>query len=146
MWCGPNDGGIKRGDRADTGDLEARHKDGVGEAGSGVSAGSGGATGHSTAVADSMEEPVDVDTEHQEDRTLPESAGDTELDDLTIKTADDPTLGLTNIGGVPADDWAADTGPDHGPGERLGNPATPRKIAHDKAAPKKSAAKKRKSK
>jgi hypothetical protein len=24
MWCGPNDGGIKRGDRDDTGDLQAR--------------------------------------------------------------------------------------------------------------------------
>ena len=24
MWCGPNDGGIKRGDRAETGDEQAR--------------------------------------------------------------------------------------------------------------------------
>lgn len=27
---GQNDGGIKRGDRADTGDLQAQHKDGAG--------------------------------------------------------------------------------------------------------------------
>ena len=33
-----------------------------------------------------------------------------ELDELTIKSADDPTLGLTNRGVVPPQDWAADTG------------------------------------
>lgn len=37
------------------------------------------------------------------------------IDDLTILDAEDPTLGLTNIGDVPADDWAADTGPDRAP-------------------------------
>jgi hypothetical protein len=33
------------------------------------------------------------------------------LDDLTIVSADDPNLGLTNYEGSGPDDWAADTGP-----------------------------------
>src|SRR5438270_456721 len=33
-WCGPNDGGIKRGDRADTGDNQARPTAGAGPEGS----------------------------------------------------------------------------------------------------------------
>jgi hypothetical protein len=37
------------------------------------------------------------------------------LEDLTIVSADDPSLGLTNYGDVPADDWAADTGPTRNP-------------------------------
>ena len=36
-----------------------------------------------------------------------------DLDDLTVMDASDPSLGLTNIGDIPADDWAADTGPTH---------------------------------
>jgi len=35
---------------------------------------------------------------------------DAEIDDLNIKNADDPTLGLTNVGGKEPEDWAADTG------------------------------------
>ena len=34
-----------------------------------------------------------------------------DIDDLSIVDATDPGLGLTNIGDVQADDWAADTGP-----------------------------------
>ena len=33
------------------------------------------------------------------------------LEDLTIVSADDPSLGLTNVGDVGPDDWAADVGP-----------------------------------
>ena len=40
-----------------------------------------------------------------------ESLGQDDLDVLTVTDADDPNLGLTDIGGVPADDWAANTGP-----------------------------------
>ena len=47
---GMNDGGVKRGDREDTGDLEAQHKEGVGRQGSGVRAGDGGPSGAATAV------------------------------------------------------------------------------------------------
>ncbi len=47
---GMNDGGIKRGDREDTGDLEARPKDGVSRQGSGVRAGDEGPSGAATAI------------------------------------------------------------------------------------------------
>jgi len=48
---GMNDGGVKRGDREDTGDLQAQHKDGVSRQGSGVRAGDGGPAGAPTADA-----------------------------------------------------------------------------------------------
>ena len=64
-YCGPNDGGVKRGDGAETGDNEARP------------------------------------TAHEEI---------SEMEDLTILGKDDPALGLTNVAGVPPEDWAADTG------------------------------------
>jgi len=45
---------------------------------------------------------------------LPKSLPDgEELGELTVMEADDPALGLTNIGEIPPDDWAADTGPAH---------------------------------
>ena len=53
-----NDGGIKRGDRADTGDLEAQHKDGVGRKGSGVRAGDDGPAGMPTADPSSFDGSV----------------------------------------------------------------------------------------
>lgn len=37
------------------------------------------------------------------------------LDDLTIRDADDPSLGITNVGNIGPDDWAADTGPARAP-------------------------------
>jgi hypothetical protein len=55
LWCGQNDGGIKRGDRADTGDEKAQPTKGVGRDGSGVRGGAndeddqGGSSGHPTA-------------------------------------------------------------------------------------------------
>lgn len=76
-WCGPNDGGIKRGDSAETGDEEAAPTEGA-------------------------EPEDDVESLH-----------DSDLDDLEVLPSDDPKLGLTDIGGVPADDWAANTGPTH---------------------------------
>jgi hypothetical protein len=69
----PNPGDIKRGDREDFGDLEARPDE--------------------TAY------------------NVVHGSGDAELDELTVLDADDPELGLTNIGETPPDDWAADTGP-----------------------------------
>lgn len=33
------------------------------------------------------------------------------IDDLTVRGADDPSLGLTNVDDRPPEDWAADTGP-----------------------------------
>ena len=72
-----------------------RHKDGVSESGSGVPGGDGGANGHVTGNSNPMGAAHSVD----------------DLDDLTVLDADDPTLGLTNYGDVPPDDWAANTGP-----------------------------------
>lgn len=101
-----NRGGISRGDRADTGDLEARPTEGVGPEGSGVPGGDGGATGHPTANPDALPGgPAYSST------GIAEISGDTDLEDLTIHGASDPDLGLTDIGDVPPDDWAADTGP-----------------------------------
>ena len=103
-------GGIKRGDRAETGDLEARPSDGVSRAGSGVHGGGGGAEGHVTA------DPSSLGTEGPGATELvgtPLHTGDTELDELTVMDAADPNLGLTNVGDIPPDDWAADTGPTH---------------------------------
>ncbi|HYZ84282.1 MAG TPA: hypothetical protein VE621_07755 [Bryobacteraceae bacterium] len=76
-----NDGGVKRGDRADTGDLTAIPKGGR------KSPEAGGAL--------------------DPNNPFPEGG----LEDLTFKEATDPTLGLTNIGTKEAEDWAADTGP-----------------------------------
>lgn len=80
--CAANDGGIKRGDRADTGDEEAGPTEGA--------------------------EP--------EDET--ESLGQSDLDDLAVVDADDPSLGLTDIDDVPPEDWAANTGPTRSAEER----------------------------
>jgi hypothetical protein len=41
--------------------------------------------------------------------------GTGDLEDLTIVSADDPSLGLTNYGDRGPDDWAADTGPGRNP-------------------------------
>jgi hypothetical protein len=45
---GLNDGGIKRGDREDTGDLEAQPTESVGREGSGARGGDGGPSGNVT--------------------------------------------------------------------------------------------------
>ena len=39
--------------------------------------------------------------------------GDPDLEGLTVMDEEDPDLGLTNIGEIGPDDWAADTGPTH---------------------------------
>jgi hypothetical protein len=41
----------------------------------------------------------------------PKKPADSDLEGLTVMDADDPDLGLTDIGDIPPDDWAADTGP-----------------------------------
>ena len=78
-YTSANTGGIKRGDSAETGDLEAQPSE----------------TAYNAESVSGQ---------------LPPETGD-ELDELTIMDADDPDLGLTDIGEVPPDDWAADTGP-----------------------------------
>jgi hypothetical protein len=107
MLCGANDGGIKRGDRADTGDLQARPRKDVGRGGSGVEGGDGGATGHPTGATDSLAESAGGVTISSSDAV----GGDNTLDDLRVTDEDDPSLGLTGTPSHPAEDWAADTGP-----------------------------------
>src|SRR4051812_23697995 len=97
-YTSSNLGGVKRGDSAETGDLEAGPTETADRAGSG--GGPNVTTGDASALGASR------------GRTPLHPDGN-DLDDLTVMDADDPTLGLTNIGEVPPDDWAADTGPTH---------------------------------
>jgi hypothetical protein len=106
MFCGPNDGGVKRGDRDDTGDLEAQPTEKAGKQGSGNTGGSWG--GHMTADPSALGSGPGSSVTNTGD-LLGENTGG--LDDLTVHDASDPELGLTNIGEVPAEDWAANTGP-----------------------------------
>ncbi len=57
-----NDGGIKRGDRADTGPLKARKTSGTGRAGSGVSTGRDQANSHPAPQPRSTENEEKLDT------------------------------------------------------------------------------------
>ena len=101
-YTSANTGGIKRGDSAETGDLEAKPTETVTRAGSGARGGyAGGGEGQVTADPSALgaqRGPVALDP-------------DNILEDLTVKDADDPSLGLTDTEDEPADDWAADTGP-----------------------------------
>jgi len=108
-WCGPNDGGIKRGDRAETGDNEARPTDGTGPGGSGVY---GGGSGFPTADP-SSEGTADGTGSARISAEDDEPLSNSDLDDLEVLPADDGSLGLTDVGNRPAEDWAADTGPTH---------------------------------
>ncbi len=96
-------GGIKRGDSDETGDLEARPTETADRAGSGASGGNSGASGKVTG---------DASAGGGETRGETMLSGDSELDDLTVKDASNPSLGLTGIGDVEAEDWAADTDPE----------------------------------
>jgi hypothetical protein len=47
------------------------------------------------------------------------NAGSGGIDDLNVVSAEDPSLGLTDIGNVGPDDWAANTGPTREPGRGI---------------------------
>ncbi len=98
-------GRVRGGDREETGDLEARRTDGTGPGGSGVPGGQGGSTGHVTGRPDALAAGPgsDLGTAALDD------TGD--IADLTIHDASDADLGLTDIGDIPPEDWAANTGP-----------------------------------
>ncbi|MDQ2844545.1 MAG: hypothetical protein M3Y72_26560 [Acidobacteriota bacterium] len=94
---GPNDSSIKRGDREDTGDNEARPDEiGSGDAQPTVDPTSFGGT---TSIRHPESDRFDPEAELQD------------LDGMETMLPTDGRLGLTNIGDIPADDWAADTGP-----------------------------------
>ncbi|HYO82570.1 MAG TPA: hypothetical protein VES20_14295 [Bryobacteraceae bacterium] len=91
--------GVKRGDSERTGDLEAR-------------------VGHEFTPDELSAEGTDVDFDMGEIEGIDAGASG-DLEDLTIVQADDPSLGLTNIGDQGPDDWAADTGPTRNPDRGL---------------------------
>lgn len=98
---GPDDSSIQRGDRAGTGDNEARPD----EMGSGPAQPTADPTsfGAATSIRHPSTDRFDVDEERAD------SGG------IEIMEATDGRLGLTNVGNVPPDDWAADTGETHTP-------------------------------
>ncbi len=102
-----NDDVSRRGDRAGTGKLRARRNEGTGPGGSGVR---GGDSAFPTADGSALAEDVaDAGGEGvEEDSNVLEDA---DMGDLTIHGATDPDLGLTDVGDVGPDDWAANTGP-----------------------------------
>jgi hypothetical protein len=87
LILGPNDGGVKRGDRSDTGDEEAAPN-----------------------ILD-----YDVPAPEDEDLNTFEDNPDPDANEMEILTPYNRRSGITNIGGRPADDWAADTGPSQTP-------------------------------
>ena len=100
-YLSPNRGGIKGGDRADTGDLEARPTETADRSGSGAQGGGGGAEGQVTGNPSALgraQGPTDL------------SPDGNILDELTVHEATDPDLVLTNIRNRAPEDWAADTG------------------------------------
>ncbi len=94
-----NDSSIKRGDRADTGDNQARPDE--------MSSGDAQPTvdptsfGGITSIRHSSSDHFDAQAELAD------------LDGMETMLPTDGRLGLTDIGDVPADDWAADTGSTH---------------------------------
>ncbi len=95
IYLGPNDGGIHRGDREDTGDNEARPDElGHGSAQPTIDpTGLGG--GNSLGHLDRQQ--FDFEQERSD------------YDGLEITNAEDGRLGLTGVGNKPPEDWAADT-------------------------------------
>jgi hypothetical protein len=109
LWCGPNDGGIKRGDSSRTGDLEAGHTDTVGPNGSGVPRGT--ESGNPTATPDSLAEPVSRGVLTPDE--IATSSG--EIEDMYVTEDSAINLGLTNTPGHPPEDPIADEGPTQTP-------------------------------
>jgi len=100
---GPNDGGLKRGDRETTGDNEAAPDElGSGPAVPTVDPTSIGGTG-------SVRQPATGGFDVEQERA--------DSDGIEVMEPSDGRLGLTNINDMPADDWAADSGRTRSPEE-----------------------------
>lgn len=87
LHLGPNDGGIKRGDKAETGDEEARPN----------------------TLNEEMPIPEDDAIGTFEENPDPDA------NDMETVTPYNPKSGITNTERRPRDDWAADTGPSQTP-------------------------------
>jgi hypothetical protein len=98
---GPNDGGIKRGDREDTGDEEARPD----EMGS----------GYAQPTVDPTSFGGESSIRHPASDQFDPKSEIGETDGMEVMEPTDGRLGLTDVGKKPADDWAADTGPTRTP-------------------------------
>ncbi len=104
LQAGPNDGGIKRGDREDTGDDQAAPD----ELGTGIAEGTvdstslGGGTSISSVPASEFDSEEEI------------SSYDGGME---VMQANDGRLGLTGLPDSPADDWAADTGETRNPND-----------------------------
>jgi hypothetical protein len=96
-----DDSTIKRGDREDTGDNEARPT----ETGSGTAIPTVDSTslGGTTSIRRRPERGFNAEEELRDDYGM------------EVMQPTDGRLGLTDIGDVPPDDWAADTGPTKSP-------------------------------
>lgn len=100
-----NDGGIKRSGPEDDNEITVRPKAGVGHGGSGVRGSGDPANTPITGSAGSLGAESSL-------AGVGGTDGIDDLEGLTVMEAGDPTLGMTNVGDVGPDDWAADTGPD----------------------------------
>jgi hypothetical protein len=96
-----NDSTIRRGDREDTGDDEARPT----ETGSGPAR----PTADPTSLGGTSSIPQRPTRGFDAGEELRDNYG------MEVVEPTDGRLGLTNIGDVPPDDWAADTGPTRSP-------------------------------
>jgi len=97
-YTSSNLGGIKRGDGADTGDLEAAPTESSDRTGSGK---------RKTTVAHVTGDASALGRK----RGMTPLEPDNVLDDLTVKDVTDASLGLTNTPEKPAEDQDADSGP-----------------------------------
>ena len=79
----------------------------VEQSGSGVRSGDDGPAGQPT--GDPSAGGMGASKRYLESDAIAEQSGG--IDDLTVVSADDPRLGLTNYGDKGPDDWAADSGP-----------------------------------
>jgi hypothetical protein len=101
LHLGPDDSGIRRGDRQETGDDEAQPT----ETGSGPAMPTVDPTSLGGTTSIRQPPPIGFDANEE----LRDNYG------MEIVEPTDGRLGLTNIGDVPPDDWAADTGPTKSP-------------------------------
>jgi hypothetical protein len=101
IQVGPNDSSIHRGDRAETGDDEAQPT----ETGSGPAR----PTADPTSLGGTTSIPQPSTRDFDADEEIRDNYG------MEVVEPTDGRLGLTNIGDVPPDDWAADTGPTKSP-------------------------------
>jgi hypothetical protein len=94
---GPNDSSIQRGDREDTGDNQARPD----EMGSGFAMPTvdPSAFGGTSSIRHPSSDRAALEDEIRND------------DSMEVLEPTNRATGITNVGDVPADDWAADTGP-----------------------------------